>query len=167
MHIHQTEECIFIISVHVDDYGIGYSNQKYYDDFMEHYRKHMIFPISEEFDYMLQMKLEWTANTVTLSQNKQIAALCTEFGQQDNHVSPVAPMQPKTNIVKGDKRNLPNKPYAELVCSLLFIARYTRPDVLYAVTVLCRYLTCYSEDLFDSAIIILRNLQHTTDKKLT
>jgi len=50
---------------------------------------------------------------------------------------------------------------------LLFIARYTRPDVLYAVTVLCRYLTCYSEDLFDSTNRILRYLQHTTDKKLT
>jgi len=76
-------------------------------------------------------------------------------------------MQPKTNIVKGDKLNLRNKPYAELVCFLLFIARYTRSDVLYAVTVLCRYLTCYSEDLFGSAIRILQYLQHTADKKLT
>jgi len=102
IYIKVTEDCIFIDSVHVDDYGIGYSNQKYYDDFIEHYRRHVAFTISEEFDYMLQMKLEWTANTVTLSQNKQIAALCKKFGQQDNHVSPVTPMQPKTNILKGD-----------------------------------------------------------------
>jgi hypothetical protein len=31
-----TEDCIFIVSVHVDDYGKGYNNQKYFDDFIEH-----------------------------------------------------------------------------------------------------------------------------------
>jgi len=50
---------------------------------------------------------------------------------------------------------------------LLFIARYTRPDILYAVTVLCRYLTCFNDDLWHAAIRILQYLQHTADKKLT
>ena len=79
----------------------------------------------------------------------------------------MTPMKTDIKIIKGDKLHLPDKPYAELVCSLLFIARYTRPDILYSVTVLCRYLTCYNDDLWHAALRILKYLQHTTDKKLT
>ena len=74
-----TKDCIFIISVHVDDYAIGYNNKKYYEDFLNHYRKHVKFTTSEQFDYILQMKLEWSENTVTLSQNRQIQTLCTNL----------------------------------------------------------------------------------------
>ena len=162
-----TKKCIFIISVHVDDYAIGYNNKKYYEDFLNHYRKHVKFTTSEQFDYILQMKLEWSENTVTLSQNRQIQTLCNKFGLHNNVKSPVTPMKTDIRIIKGDKLHLPNKPYAELVCSLLFIARYTRPDILYSVTVLCRYLTCYNDDLWHAALRILKYLQHTTDKKLT
>ena len=162
-----TKDCIFIISVHVDDYAIGYNNKKYYEDFLNHYRKHVKFTTSEQFDYILQMKLEWSENTVTLSQNRQIQTLCNKFGLHNNVKSPVTPMKTDIKIIKGDKLHLPNKPYAELVCSLLFIARYTRPDILYSVTVLCRYLTCYNDDLWHAALRILKYLQHTTNKKLT
>jgi hypothetical protein len=75
-----TKDCIFIISVHVNDYAIGYNNKKYYEDFLNHYRKHVKFTTSEQFDYILQMKLEWSENTVTLSQNRQIQTLCNKFG---------------------------------------------------------------------------------------
>lgn len=52
------------------------SNMK---DFINHYRKHVKFTTSEQFDYILPLKLEWTDNnTVTLSQNRQIhTTLCT------------------------------------------------------------------------------------------
>ena len=158
---------IFIISVHVDDYAIGYNNKEYYESFLKHYRKRVKFKTSEEFDYILQMKLEWTDNTVTLNQNRQITTLCNKFGLHNNKKSPVTPMKTDIKIIPGDKLNLPKKPYTELVCSLLFIARYTRPDILYAVTVLCRYLSCFNEDLWEAAVRILKYLQHTLDKKLT
>jgi len=53
-------------------------------------------------------------------------------------------MKQKFNVC-GSKRvlatpNPPDVPYQELVCSQLLIARYTRPDIVFADTLLCRFL---------------------------
>jgi len=50
-----------------------------------------------------------------------------------------------------------------MVCSLLFIARYTRPDILFAVTMLCRYLVCYTEIHWKAAKRVLIYLKNTMD----
>jgi hypothetical protein len=39
------------------------------------------------------------------------------------------PMETKLKLTQGDANNLPDIPYRELVCLLLFIARYARPDI--------------------------------------
>jgi outer membrane protein assembly factor BamD (BamD/ComL family) len=70
------------------------------------------------------------------------------------------------SVLAGKPEERPEVPYRELVCAMLFIARYTRPDILYAVTVLCRYLTNYTTAHWKAAIRILVYLKGTTDIKL-
>ena len=91
------------------------------------------------------MKLDWSNDTVKLSQVRQIQSLGKKFNCSDNKKVFFTPMEAKLKLEKGDPQNLPDVPYRELVCSLLFIARYTRPDILFAVTLLCRFLTNYTE----------------------
>ena len=67
----------------------------------------------------------------------------------------------------GPKDDLPDVPYAQLVCALLFIARCTRPDILFSVTFLCRYLTNYTTAHFKAAIRVLTYLKCTMDFKLS
>ena len=66
----------------------------------------------------------------------------------------------------GDPKNLPDVPYRGLVCALLFIARYTRPDIMFAVCFLCRYLSNYTDAHWKAAKRILIYLKNTTDIKL-
>jgi hypothetical protein len=54
-------------------------------------------------------------------------------------------MEIKLQLTKGDAHNLHDIPYRESACSLLFIARYTRPDIIFAVTLICTFLTKYTD----------------------
>jgi hypothetical protein len=161
------EGCTFIISVHVDDYVIGYDNDEYCDRFIEHYRSHVKFKVEEELQFILQMEIEWTGNQVSMNQNRQIETLVRKHNLLDNKKVYSTPMEHKLKLVQGDKYSLPDVPYRELVASLLFISRYTRPDIAYAVNVLCRAATWYTDDHWKAAIRVLKYLQHTKQHKLT
>ena len=115
---------------------------------------------------MLQIKLEWTDNSVSLSQNRQIESLKKKFNVCDSKRVFTTPMETKLKLTKGDANNLPDIPYRELVCSLLFIARYTRPDILFAVTLLCRFLTNYTEVHWKAVKRVLCYTASTTDRVL-
>ena len=147
MYYKLTEGCKFIISVHVDDYIMGYEDTKYFEAFLSHFHKTIKMTVKKEIDFMLQMKLSWTENSVTLSQNRQIESLNQKFNMCDSERVFTTPMEAELKLTKGDSNNLPGVPYRELVCSLLFIARYTRPDILFAITLLCRFLANYTEVL--------------------
>jgi hypothetical protein len=168
----QTEPCIyykvergntFIVSVHVDDYIMGYENSQYFEAFIKHFQKTIKIVIKHEVDFMLQMKLDWTENTVSLSQNRQIESLVNKFNVVESKKTYNTPMEAKLKLEKGDVNSLPNVPYRELVCSLLFIGRYTRPDILFAVTILCRFLTCFTEVHWKAAKRVLIYLKNTED----
>jgi hypothetical protein len=70
-------------------------------------------------------------------------------------------MEAKLNLMAGPKDDLPDVPYAQLVCARLFIARCTRPDILFSVTFLSRYLTNYKTAHFKAAIRVLTYLKYT------
>ena len=79
-----------------------------------------------------------------LSQNRQIERLIEEYNLKESKQTVKTPMETKVNLMAGPKDDLPDVPYAQLLCALLFIARCTRPDILFSVTFLCRYLTNYT-----------------------
>ena len=65
-----TKECIFIMSVHVDDYIVGHNNDSYMKGFFEHYRKHVKITISNKCDFILQVSLAWDDDKLYLSQKQ-------------------------------------------------------------------------------------------------
>ena len=69
-----------MLSVHVDDYLFGYNNKEYMQGFVAHFNKTTKMTVLPSINFILQMKLEWSANTVTLSQNRQVEALVNKFG---------------------------------------------------------------------------------------
>jgi hypothetical protein len=75
-------------------------------------------------------------------------------------------METKLKLTNGDLNNIPDVPYRELVCSLLFIARCTRPDISFAVTLLVRFLTNYTEAHLKAETWVLCYTASTTDRVL-
>jgi hypothetical protein len=136
------------------------------EGFFEHYKKHVQITISNKCDFIIQMSLEWDNDKLYLSQNRQIERLIDKYNLQDSKQASKKPMKPKLNIMAGPKEDLPDVPYAQLVCALLFISRCTRPDILFSVTLLCRYLTKYTSPHIKAAIRVLSYLNCTMDFKL-
>ena len=118
-----TKECIFIISVDVDDYIVGHDNDSYTTGFFEHYKKHVEITISNKCDFILQMSLEWNNDELYLSQNREIERRIEKYNLKDFKQTFNTPMEAKLHLTAGPNDNLPDVPYAQLVCALLFIAR--------------------------------------------
>ena len=57
-------------------------------------------------------------------------------------------------------------PYRELIGSLMYAAVSTRPDILFSVSHLARYMTCYSESHWKAAKQILKYLNKTKNSCL-
>ena len=66
--------------MHVDDYLFGYNSKEYMQGFVAHFNETIKMTVQASINFILQMKLEWSANTVTFSQNRQIEALVNKFG---------------------------------------------------------------------------------------
>jgi len=70
-----TNGCNFIISVHVDDYIMGYEDGKYFGACIAHLHTTIKMTVEKEIDCMLQINLEWTENSACFSQNRQIDSM--------------------------------------------------------------------------------------------
>jgi hypothetical protein len=124
---------------------MGYEAETQSDAFIAHFHKTIKMTVKKQIVFILQIKLEWTENAVSLSQNRQIKCMKEKLDVYDSERVFTTSMETKIKLTKGDVNNLPDVPYCELVCSLPSIARYTLPDSLFAVTLLCRFLTNYTE----------------------
>ena len=76
-------------------------------------------------------------------------------------------MGAKLKLYPGNKDNLPDDPYREVVGALLFIARMSRPDILHAVNVSSRMNNCYTQEHYKYVLRVVIYLHHTADIKLT
>ncbi len=99
--------------------------------------------------------------SITLGQKGFIKSLLEKFNMTDCKPASV-PMQPNQNL-KPAENPVDNLPYRQLIGSLLFLSRTTRPDITFAVCKLAQYCTCYDETHWQLAKYILRYLKGTMD----
>ena len=84
--------------MHVDDYLFGYNSKEYMQGFVAHFNKTIMMTVQPSINFILQMKLEWSANSVTLSQKRQIEALINKFGVNGAGRKFKTPMDGKANM---------------------------------------------------------------------
>lgn len=97
--------------------------------------------------------------TLFLSQEKSIKELLQKFNLSDCKATEV-PMQPNLELTPATEPDL-KYPYRELIGSLLFIARTTRPDIAYAVAKMAQFSNSFDETHWKVAKGILRYLKGT------
>ena len=99
-----------------------------------------------------------------LSQPKMIQNLVNEYGLSEAHPE-LVPMKDDSSI-KPSLNPVPELPFRNLIGALMWIARCTRPDVLFAVTKLARCSAAYDVSHFRAAKRILLYLKGTMHKTL-
>lgn len=116
-----------------------------------------------EANCFLGMQIRRNKDGVMVTQSKIIDSVLNEFNMK-NCRSVVTPMEVGFQIEETDL-NL-SVPYRRLVCSLMYIAVTTRPDLSFAVSCLSRVLDKPTDQTWKAAKRVLRYLSNTKDLEL-
>jgi hypothetical protein len=152
----ETDNLIVIILVYVDDYIFAHNNQEYYDRFCHEFNKKYEMTKLGKLSNYLQINVSWTDEGVMLSQTQYIDQLA-EIYCLDSCNPKLIPMQPRLNL-KPSVIDSTTVPYRNLLMSLMWVARNTRPDILYAVIYLSQFSNAYSDPHYTALRVILKYL---------
>ena len=155
---------VFII-VTVDDYAVVTSSKSWYNTFFETYsKKYACKNLGRLSLYSgILIEISPSRSDVFLSQEREVRDLLQRFQMSDSN-SARTPMvsdfqaPPRTPSETGDWLQFD---YPSLVGSLLWIARMTRPDILFAVITLSAFMKTFTNLHIAAAKRILRYLHGT------
>ena len=118
--------------------------------------------LKENFKMDDRGTLHWSLHKITVSQEKYIESVLSQFNMSDCKSMPT-PGEINLKLVKGNgEQNLVDpKLYRSLVGSLLYIGKQTRPDILHVVNQLSRFLEKPNTSHWKAAKHVLRYLKGT------
>ncbi|CCA76306.1 hypothetical protein PIIN_10301 [Serendipita indica DSM 11827] len=173
--IYERNSVKIIVPVHVDDLLLASKSSKAIqmakDELKARFKIHDQGPTS----FLLGVKLERDrqSDTISLSQPAYIKQILETYKMQDCNGADT-PMAEKPLLSTKDspqteqeKLEMQNVPYQEALGKLIYLATATRPDISYAVGVLCRFSKNPGQAHWLAPKRVLRYLCKTTNYKLT
>jgi hypothetical protein len=130
------------------------------------------YTISDLGDMKLILGMRVTRNrqkrVLTLDHEAKIEQLLRQY-QMEQCLPVNTPEEPGTEVSSALEHDneIVNVPYRELVGALNYLAVSTRPDICHAVSVLCRYFSCPTQELWTAAKRVLRYLRGSAKLGLT
>ena len=133
---------LFIV-VFVDDCLI-IGDDEFIDDFMKNIKKeYKIRDLGEAENFLgMEITRDRAKRTIKISQNKYITNMTKKFGLEN--AKPIyTPMDPRADLSKAKNKSElheNNELYRSIVGSIMYCVQLCRPDCMYAVSKLSRYL---------------------------
>ena len=157
---------VSIVVVHVDDMAAASSNRAEADRFRAELEATWQITALGEPKLIVGIALhrDRTKRTITLSQTTLIDKIISVYGQKDASIA-TTPMvfgaqllkpDPRIELDKNERERLATLPFRSPVGSLMYVAAGTRPDIMFAVSKLSRFLDCYHETHWQAAIRVIR-----------
>ena len=175
VYVYQRGNDCIVLPIHVDDLLLASNSKdaiaKVKGELRSHFKLHEQGPATS----ILGMKIERNrvSRTISLSQPSYIESILNDFGMADCNPAHT-PMEENLKLsikmspeTPDDRTRMKSVPYRELVGKLLYLAIATRPDIAYAVGVLCRFVENPGPDHWHAAKHILRYLQGTIHMRLS
>ncbi|CAL8157396.1 unnamed protein product [Prunus armeniaca] len=133
------ENDIQIVSIYVDDIVYTGSNQGMLNEFKKDMKEKYEMTDLVLLHHFLRMGVIQTNSSIFIHQRKYASSLLNKFGLTD--CKPVStPLVTTKNLIKDDGSGAADEEnYRKLVGSLLYLTA-TRPDVMYAASLLARYM---------------------------
>jgi hypothetical protein len=173
--IYERDGTKMVVPVHVDDLVLASSSKKAIEKVKSELRAR--FKIHEQgpTSFILGVKLERdrAARTISLSQPAYIDSILHTYRMQDCNPArtPMAEKARLSNtmspVSNEEKKEMERIPYREALGKLLYLSIATRPDISYAVGVLCRFSDNPGREHWSALKRVIRYLKGTTDFKLT
>ena len=153
-----------LILVHTDDYLIATNSQDYWKSLTDAFQAKYGITTTTNVPKYCGVFLEHSKDTISLHQISTIDKLLKEYNLEQA-ASKDSPEAPGTDLPDDTERD-EMLPFRELVGSLLWIARNTRPDILHSVLYHAQFTHCYSSVHFKSLKRVLLYLSGTKHYKL-
>jgi hypothetical protein len=114
----------------------------------------------------LGIRIDQRSRSITIDQESYIRTLGIKYleATSKRYNSPCDTNVKCCQMSAYDRTN--DKPYRELLGSLLYVANGTRPDIAYAVGALSRYSDCYNDGHWKALQRVLNYIVNTADEKL-
>ncbi|KAK9682502.1 hypothetical protein RND81_10G078400 [Saponaria officinalis] len=156
------ENDLLIISLYVDDLLVTGNNPKMIVAFKEEMKKRFEMTDLGLMNYFLGMEVHQSEDGIFISQSKYAEDILKKFKMQ--HSKAVAtPLVVNEKFSKNDgQRKVDPSVYKSLVGSLLYLTA-TRPDIMFAASMLSRFMNEPSEVHMGAAKRVLRYLKGTSD----
>ena len=153
---------------HVDDGFLAATDQTTLQELLDHLNSKYEIKVDHTPSSYLKINFTKINNYFYLSQVVYIESLMKKFNLVN--AKPIStPMDPGfiTSPDISDSKPLDGAiPYRSLMGALLYIARHTRPDTLYAVSILCQVLHCPTSRHWSAAKRLLIYLYYTRHESL-
>ena len=169
--VNDADKCIYskfengvgvIICLYVDDMLIFGSNLKYVEETKRFLSSKFDMKDLGEADVILGIKIVRKDNSLALSQSHYIEKVLKRYNHFE--LKPAAtPVDPSIKLMKNTGRAMDQLKYASIIGSLMYAMHCTRPDIAYAVSVLCRFTSNPGQEHWNAISRVLRYLKRTLD----
>ena len=162
LYVKETDANLMVVSVYVDDLLVTGSDEKLVKEFKVEMLK--VFEMTDLglMSYFLGMEVKQDHDGVFISQKKYIKEILKKF-LMENCKSTSTPMNQKEKFSKNDgAEKTDESQYRSLIGCLMYLTA-TRPDIMFAVSLLSRFMHCASEIHFQAAKRIVRYIKGTTN----
>ncbi|CAL2279392.1 unnamed protein product [Prunus armeniaca] len=156
------ENDILIVSIYMDDIVYTGSNQGMLNEFKRDMKEKYEMTDLGLLHHFLGMGVIQTYSSIFIHQRKYAFSLLNKFGLTDCKFV-TTPLVATEKLIKDDGSGATDEEnYRKLVGSLLYLTA-TRPDVMYAASLLARYMHGPSNKHYGTAKRVLRYLKGTLD----
>ena len=108
------------------------------------------------------LQIERSEGHIFIHQLKYIEKLLIKFNMSEANGNSI-PVDPHTSLEKNKSAPENNIPYREAVGSLMHLAIVSRPDIMYGVSLISRYLDCYNNTHWNVVKKIMKYLKETKE----
>lgn len=162
LYIRREDADLTIVSLYVDDLLVTGSNL----DLIILFKTEMmeVFEMTDlgEMFYFLGMEIQQKGQEIFICQQKYAKEILIKFKMEECK-STTTPMNQKEKFCKEDgAEKVDEGLYRSLIGCLMYLTA-TRPNILYAVSLLSRYMHCANEIHFQAAKRVLRYVKGTAN----
>ena len=174
VYVYRRNDIKVFLPIHVDDLLLASNSsaalKKVKADLAAIFAIHDQGPVTSILG--IKVERDRNARTISLSQPGYIKSILEEFNMADCNPAPT-PMEENARLSLRmcpddvvHKAQMAKVPYRELIGKLIYLAVATRPDISYAIGVLCRFVENPGPEHWGAAKRVLRYLKGSIGLKL-
>lgn len=172
----ESDQCLYIkfgkdivcyILLYVDDLAIISNNVQMVNDIKAKLAREFEMTDVGKINSFLGIHVDRNSsdNSIALSQSRYLKNVLMKF-EMNNCKSATTPIENGLSLPNGDKNNLTDKPYRELIGCLTYATQTTRPDLCASTNFFSRFQSCCTDEHFMYAKRILRYIHGTSELRM-